>query len=685
MSFVSLKKVFAGIAAVLLLQPSGLVVLAQDGPSNHRELVMKYYIHPESEPPLSASDTIKLLREKVKYVFVFYQENRSFDSYFGTYPGAEGLFSHPSSSTPGFYQELINTDGSMTTIHPFRIGPYDQCPKSTVNGVLSPSTCYAADTDDIDHSHPRMFAKMDVQKGVALMDKFAVTEELKYSPTGNPSLKAKQFGELAMAYEDCDTVPFLWQYAEKFVLFDHIFQTMTGPSTPGNLAIIGAQAGQTQWVLHPNQAYTENGTNPANGGSGPGFPVLNDSDPLWGSPNDSNPLVPVNPGDFGKPGAPGSVASICSTSFSVATQCNLTFATLPLTMAGHTWQTLSLSDRDPQGDLDDVKDDLRFLITSKQRTVPFGWYEEGYDKEVTDPDDGPVDANGTHASYITHHNGPQYFGYIANNPQMTKQLHGLGDFFTALQYRTLPLQGGVFFVKGGYQNLFSLKPADPDKTVQSNFLGDDDHPSYSDAQISEALVAEAINKIAKSPYWYQSAIIITWDDSEGDYDHVQPPIRTYGPQPDGSLIANGPRVPLLVISPYARTNYIAKTQGSQSSVVKFVDAVFNLPPLALLPDELNARNLGEKMFGQANLGPEDAITSGIDDLTDAFSPSRLLGTADPLPPGYVTISEALIHKLPQNWGFGGCQYLGLTPVDRWLGIVNTVPSDFNPRPSTNPN
>ena len=140
-----------------------------------------------------------------------------------------------------------------------------------------------------------------------------------------------------------------------------------------------------------------------------------------------------------------------------------------------------------------------------------------------------MDANGTHASYITHHNGPQYFGYISNNPKMNQQLHGLGDFFTAVDDQSLPRQGGVFFVKGGYTNLFNLKPGDPDSTVQKNFLGDDDHPAYSDAQISEAMVAEAINKIAKSPYWSQSAIIITWDDSEGDYDHLQPPLRTYGP------------------------------------------------------------------------------------------------------------------------------------------------------------
>ena len=105
--------------------------------------------------------------------------------------------------------------------------------------------------------------------------------------------------------------------------------------------------------------------------------------------------------------------------------------------------------------------------------MPFGWYEEGFDKEIyrcpAISVRCPLDANGTHASYITHHNGPQYFGYISNNPNMSKQLHGLGDFFSALENKTLPRQGGVFFVKGGYTNLFGLKPVDPDPTVQRTF------------------------------------------------------------------------------------------------------------------------------------------------------------------------------------------------------------------------
>ena len=596
--------------------------------------------HLRPEPPISQEELLGMIQKNIKYVFVFYQENRSFDSYFGTFPGANGLYSQPATQTPGFIQTLVNTDGSKTTISPFLIGPAQ----------------YAADTDDIDHSHVRMVAKMDVQNGTPLMDRFAVTEELKYSPTGNPSLKAKQFGELAMAYEDCDTVPLLWAYADRFVLFDNIFQSMTGPSTPGNLAIIGAQAGQTQWALHPSAASSLPSLS---------MPLLTDNDPFWGSPSSPQPSpMPVNPGDY--PGYP--------------TEPNLTFATLPLSMLLNSADRVTAGDPFASSDLLDVQDDVAFLSRFPQAAVPFGWYEEGYDKEPTDTA-GPLTAEGTHASYITHHNGPQYFGYVANTPALQQELHGLEDFFSALQNKTLPSNGGLFFIKGGYTNIMGLKPVDPDATVQKNFLGDDDHPAYSDAEISEAMVATGINAIAASPYWSQSAIIITWDDSEGDYDHVPPPILNNGP--DTTPMSFGPRVPFILISPFAKLAYISHEQGSQASVVKFVDTVFGLPPLATLPDELLGRYIGLAEFGAEDLGPQDAITPGVSDLLDAFSGSRLMGLAAPVPASFATISPNYVQTLPQKTGLG-CADLGILTTDRQLGITTTIPSDFNPRPNTDP-
>lgn len=635
----------------MIIQPFG-PVLAQDGgrimPAGHSHFPTFLEAHQRAvtearlrghqlrpEPTLSYDQLLSLVQKNIKYVFVIYQENRSFDSYFGTFPGANGLFSQAVADTPGFVQNIVNTDGSTGTISPFRIGPNE----------------YAADTDDIDHSHARIVAKMDVQNGVPLMDKFAVTEELKYSPTGNPSLQAKQMGELAMAYEDCDTIPILWAYADRFVLFDNIFQSMTGPSTPGNLSIIGAQTGETQWALHPDQA--------------PNVPINSDPDPWWGSPSDtSTDPLPVNPGDY-----PG-----------YTTAPNLTFATLPLSTLLSTAGTVTAQDATGSTDLADVMDDVSFLGKLTQPAVGFGWYEEGFDKESTDTE-GPTDANGTHASYITHHNGPQYFGYVANTPGLRAELHGIGDFFSDLQNSRLPAAGGVFYVKGGYTNTMGIMPADPDATVQKNFLGDDDHPAYSDSQISEAMVATAINAIASSKYWSQCAIIVTWDDSEGDYDHVPPSFLYNGP--DQTPYGYGPRVPLIFISPYAKLGYISHDQGSHGSVVKFVDAVFGLPPLATLPDELLGRYLGMAEMGEDDLGPDDAITPNVSDLMDAFSTSRLMGLAAPLTPDYVMVDPNYITNIPQKTGLG-CANLGILTTDRQLGLTNIVPSDFNPRPKTNP-
>lgn len=226
-----------------------------------------------------------------------------------------------------------------------------------------------------------------------------------------------------------------------------------------------------------------------------------------------------------------------------------------------------------------------------------------------------------------------------------------------------------------------LRPNDADSKVLKSFLGDDDHPGYSDSQISESMVAMAINEIALSPYWKNSAIIITWDDSEGDYDHIPPPLTVKGP--DGSFVSDGPRVPLILISPYARTHFVDHERGNHASVVKFIDTVFGLTPLAKLPDEFAARELGQKEYGQTDLGPEDAITKNVGDLLEAFDPERLRGAKAPLPSSYVLIPWQLVRELPEETGYG-CKSLRIVTTDRAKKIPNEIPADFNPRPKTDP-
>ncbi len=662
------------VAAAMICHP--VMVAAQTAPSpvviaqpmqTAGSPYAQFFRNPASDPQVSQTQLINALRKRVKYVFVLFQENRSFDHYFGVFPGANGLLSdgvnfRPPANTPGFVQNFTDVNGNPAQQLPFLI-PYGMHPM---------------DLDDIDHSHARMAMKMDLPNGTGTpkMDMFSQVEYLKYASPGNAAanLKAQEFGELAMGYVDCNTIPFLWNYAARFTLFDNIFQTTVGPSTPNAIAMISGQSGDTQYVKHTPATFTN-------------LPVTADPIPFWGSVLDTatpaaSPLK--QPADTtGENQAASNVSQ------------NLTFASLPVTLAGGQLSTITAQDTKASTDLADMQQDVPYVTSLGRQQYAWRWYEEGYDHEVTDPT-----ATATHSSYIGHHNGAQYFGYISNNPAEAQNLKGLGDFFTDMTNNAMPAGGGVIYVRGGYQNIAGLVPqfnttnypaGTPQNAeaaiVQKNFGGDDDHPAYSDSEISEALIAREVNAIAGSPYWNQSVIIVTYDESEGDYDHVPPRILSF--DPNGLPLSRGPRIPLIMISPYGRTHVTSREEGDHNSVIKLINAVFNLPPLADLPDELQARISGQGAqyaqhgITQTNLGPHDDQTPGTGNLLSGFDPNRLMGYAPAIPASYAMIAPATIASLP-HYGGNGCTALAITPEDQVLNYSVAPPPNFNPRPSTFP-
>jgi len=580
-------------------------------------------------------EIVKLLREKVKYVFVIFQENRAFDQMFGTFPGANGLFSQPEKDTPGFTQYIQDTDGNFITVQPFRIGQAED----------------AWDIDDMSHSHTPLLQKMNITDGKAAMDNYGFVEEGLHYTGAFPTEEAKQFGYLTMAYIDGDTIPFLWYYASRFTLFDNHFQTIVGPSSPDNISLIAGQSGSTQWVKHPANAVVS---------AGLGVPVEGDDDPIWGSAKD--PL--------------GNSEKMPATNSS-SPQINLTFATLPLTLAGNTIETVKGNDLDAGVDQADIQEDIAALGKLTQGAVNWRWYEEGF---TFSGYTGAPDVGGL-GDYIAHHNAPQYFGYVAANTTLNQNLQSYNQFFADIKNQNLG-SSGVFYIKGGFQNQDGLTPlnAAGNKTVEANFVGDDDHEGYSDSQLSEALVARVVNAIANSQYWDNCAIIISWDDSEGTYDHVPPTF--FAQDPSGGELSRGPRVPLIVISPFAQTHVVSHEVGDTNAIIKFINLVFNLPALEDLPDEQNAQQAGKQIYNQDNLGPTDDPKNPLSgDLTSAFSIKRLKGH-DVLPGSYVTIPDGDITKLPQ-WGTNPLKsHLHIKPTD--TGRTNNIPSDFNPRPSSQP-
>jgi len=545
--------------------------------SKSSAVVSAQVIDAASEPAISAKEKLQLIRRHIKYVFVLFQENRSFDFYFGSYPGADGLYAGPNGpyapgKVAGFTQTIVNTDGTLGTVTPFKI------PATVTDATGKTVPLYPADIASVNHSHVATVSKIALNAdGVAENSAYALTEEgvtLVGGKLSNvPTLERKQFGELVMSHVDCDTVPFLWRYADRFTLFDHFMDTIVGPSTPNAIAMIAGQGGETQWMLHPDAAAT--------GGIGTGatVPMLSDPQPYWGSALDTADQLK-------QPQALHTFGGVSK---------NLTFASLPLSFMGSTIKKTTARDYDPAFDLPDVQEDIEKIAGHGVSAVNWGWYQQGYDREKNDPD-----AKATHDGYVAHHNAPQYFGYVANNPVATTHLHGLSDFFRDVAAKQLPASG-VFYVRGGYGNIEGWKPQDPNPRLATVFNGNDDHPGYSDSQVSEALLAEEINAIASSPYWSQSAIIITYDESDGEYDHARPRIRSYDAA--GLPLEQGPRIPALVISPYAVAHGVSHVPTEHSSVIRFVDEVFTLIPLADLPDEERGREIGKKDLGRTTWGP----------------------------------------------------------------------------------
>jgi phospholipase C len=213
--------------------------------------------------------------------------------------------------------------------------------------------------------------------------------------------------------------------------------------------------------------------------------------------------------------------------------------------------------------------------------ITWGWFQGGFancsakhplvaiDRLLgSDPATDPT----TFGDYDPHHDPFQYFK-STSNPQhlppssaarigqtdQANHQYDLADFWTAADSGNLP---AVSFLKApGYQ---------------------DGHPANSDPLDEQEYLVDTINHLMSLPSWKSTAIIIGWDDSDGWYDHVRGPIVNHsataldflcGTTTDapGARCGYGPRLPYLVISPYAKDNYVDHTLIDQTSTTRFIE------------------------------------------------------------------------------------------------------------------
>jgi phospholipase C len=169
----------------------------------------------------------------------------------------------------------------------------------------------------------------------------------------------------------------------------------------------------------------------------------------------------------------------------------------------------------------------------------------------------------------------------AKTAGLSWQYYGSAPVWDAPQYinsikNTPAVSSTQIITDAKANNLPNISFVTPGEDSQS------DHPPQP-TQPAQNFVSSIVNAVMHSSEWNSTAIFVTWDDFGGWYDHVPPP------QVDG--IGLGPRVPLLVISPWAKPGYISPQQGEFASFDKFIEAVFGLPSLGARDSLASTSNL----------------------------------------------------------------------------------------------
>jgi phospholipase C len=450
----------------------------------------------------------------IKHVVVIFGENISFDHYFGSYPNALNPPNEPkfvalpgTPSVNGFNDALLFNNPNFLN------------KTGNASGAANPFRLDRSEAATADQDHDYTPEQQAFHGG--LMDSFP-----EYTGTPGPPPNGQTTNGLVMGYYDGNTVTALWNYAQHYALNDNSYDTNFGPSTPGAINLI---SGQTNGVTDQSNA----GGDVVDDGNG-GYTLISDADPI---------------GD------------VCSTTTGALVQ--------------FTGQNI--------GDL------------LNSRGISWGWFEGGFDLAWKNPNGSTgcarsTTSGNTHmnkADYIPHHEPFQYYTQTANpkhlRPTSVKMIGVDGDQANH-QYDTLDWYDAV--AAGNLPSVSFLKAP--------GFQ--DAHAGYSDPLDEQAFVTKVVDTLEQSQFWDSTAIFIAYDDSDGWYDHQLGQIVNQSTTSADALTGTGqcgngtetalpgpnvlhaqgrcgygPRLPLLVISPYSKVNYVDHTLTDQTSIIRFIE------------------------------------------------------------------------------------------------------------------
>ena len=484
----------------------------------------------------------------ITHVIVLFQENVSFDHYFGTYPNAQNnsgeqvFTAYPGTpSVNGLTPELLTHNPNLNATGTAKVNPTR----------LSPAQAYTCS-----QNHNYGPEQQAVDGG--LLDQFP-----KF--TGRTTSEGcAADGSTVLAYFDGNTVAAYWNYAQNFAMSDNSFGSTFGPSSTGAINLVSGQTygGITHFGTGSTASY------PATVTAGTGNFVTD--------VGDFDAYLDDCGADVG-----GSVTTTTTLEMTSKNVGDL------LNAANLTWGWF-------QGGFRPTKAATATTpaVCGAARTLHE--YPSTNPTVIVPNPSAPLltgaDIHTSSADYVSHHEPfmfyastrnphhlpPTSVAMIGHNDQANHQ-YDTQDFFAALAANNLP---AVSFIK-----------------APSAYNG---HPGNSEPTTEQYWVTQVINQVMQSPAWASTAIIIAYDDSDGWYDHVTGPITSpsnvttsttsnpfdnlagngnCGSPVAGAQLArcgHGPRLPLLVISPYSNPNYVDHTLTNQASVLNFIETNWNL-------------------------------------------------------------------------------------------------------------
>jgi len=477
----------------------------------------------------------------IQHLVVIFQENISFDHYFGTYPNATNPEGEPAFKALPGTPSVNGLTGALITSNPNM---------NTANGTgaSNPFRLDRSQAATSDQNHNYTPEQMALHGG--LLDMYPVSTGVAGTtePASIPAGSILGTTGINMGYYDGNTVTALWNYAQHYTMSDNSYDTAFGPSTPGALNLVSGQLNGAVGNINGTASVTSDGAG--------GMTAIGDADPL---------------GD------------VCSTTTGELYSMTGTHIGDLLNAAGVTW----------------------------------GFYTQGFDLSVMNPNGTTGCARSTtslvtktnKADYIPHHEPFQYYKSSANpthsrptsvgavgTTDAANHQYDVHDFYDAIKAGNFP---AVNFLKApGYQ---------------------DGHAGYSDPLDEQAFIVHVINFLQSSGYWGSTAVVIAYDDSDGWYDHQMPPIVNQSASPadvpgfcgtganalpgvNGVAHAQGRcgygvRLPMMVVSPWSKQNFVDHTMTDQTSIIRFVE-----------DNWLNGQRIGSGSF--------DTIANSIQSMMD---------------------------------------------------------------------